>query len=157
MSTATAERLMPTVATPRTKPDGTPYTPEVRETHTEHIGGFPQQVQRVPYFELERNGGIRKFEVRHFPTTVFQAYADASTQGRVELRTAIAQHEAGMADLLAAGWYAEPDEARLAHEGAQQAVARAAAEVAHAAERLSEPAKREYKRRSAESPDHITE
>jgi hypothetical protein len=38
-----------------------------------------------------------------------------------------------------------------------ETVARAAAEVAASAERMTEPAKRQYRKRSAESVEHVTE
>lgn len=136
MSTTTT--LMPVVSGARTKPDGSPFTPDDKE-----------------YWELERNGGIRRYQFIPYPTTVYRA--DTGPTGRVVLTSRIVQSEREHAEATAQGWYSHPDAAKDAHEASQQAIARAAAEAAHAAERLPEPAKREYKRRSAESPDHFTE
>jgi hypothetical protein len=147
---------MPLAPSAKRKNDGSPYTPEDAETYTTHVAGFAQQVQRVPFFELEQNGGVRRYEARYFPMTVFQAHTDG-TQGKVTVRDTIAKNEQHLEELVAQGWHKHPDAAKDAYEGSQRAIAQAAAEVAYAAQSMTEPARREYRKRSADSPTHITE
>ena len=154
----TTQTLMPIVPTPRRKSDGTAYSEEDREAISVlHADGLSQTVHRVPYFELVQNGGVRQFVYAPFPSMVYRASADASTQGKVTLTSTVAQSEAHQRDLLTQGWHVRQEAAIEAHEQGQRDIARAAAETAAAAQKLSPKAQLEYRARSAKSPDHITE
>ena len=149
--------LMPMVDRPLTKADHVPYTPADRVEYTEFVDGHAVTKYRVPYFELGSNGGVRRFVHQAFPMTVFQGYADAESQGKTRLRDTLAQNDRHLTELTGAGWFATPQAALDAYERARQDEARAAAEVAAAAQGMSEKAQRDYRRRSAASPDHVTE
>jgi hypothetical protein len=133
-----ASMLMPMVTNPRTKPDGSAYTKDDKE-----------------FWELERNGGVRRHEHRAYPAMLYQAYT--SDNGKVLTRDRIVATEREADAAKAEGWYAHPTDAIDAHEGSARAVARAAAEVAHAVQSMSEPARKDYKKRSAETDTHVTE
>ena len=152
----TETRLMPLVPNPRRKSDGLQYTDEDREATTV-IGpdGVSQTVQRVPYFELVSNGGVRRYEFAPFPAMVYRGKADAL--GKVQLDQDIAHGEAHLRELQADGWHTKQEAALEAYEQRQRDVARAAAETAASAQTMSEPARREHRKKSADSPDHITE
>lgn len=134
---STAKRL-PTVPRPRTKPDGAPFTEDDKE-----------------FWETEANGGVLRYEPVAFPTTLFRAEHDE--QGRVVVRDRVVVSERAADEARAEGWYGHPDEARDALDGVHRDIARAAAEAAAAAERMSDSARRDYKKRSAATDEHVTE
>lgn len=131
-------KRLPTVSRPRTKADGSPYTQDDKE-----------------YWETEANGGVLKYEHVPFPTTLFRAETDDA--GRIVVRDRIVSSERECDEALAEGWTRHPDEAKDAHDAFHRDIARAAAEAAAAAERMSESARRDYKKRSAATEEHVTE
>jgi hypothetical protein len=151
-------RLMPLADTPRRKSDGTFYTDEDREAVTVLAAdGITQTVQRLPYFELASNGGVRRYVFAPYPAMLYQAYADASAQGKVTLRHTTVVSEQEQRDREAVGWHARQEDALEAYEQAQRDIARAAAENAAKAQTMTTPAQAEFKARSAKTPTHLTE
>lgn len=151
-------RLMPLVPSPRRKSDGTAYTDEDRESVSVIAAdGLSQTVHRVPYFELTQNGGVRRYEFAPYPAMLYQAYADASTQGKVTTRHTTVVNAMEQREREAAGWYARQEDALEAYEQAQRDIARAAAETAAKAQTMTAPAQAEFKARSAKNPTHLTE
>jgi len=157
MATSTDERLMPLASSARRKSDGTAYTPEDREAVSVIVDGYTQTQTRVPYFELSQNGGVRQFVHAAYPATVYKAYRDLTNGGKVALHAEVVRNDDERQKAAQRGFCALPGLAHDALELAEQDVARAAAETAYAAERMSEPARREHRKKSADSPDHVTE
>ena len=128
----------PTVSVPRTRPSGEAYTVDDRE-----------------YWLLEGDGGIRRRQ--HFPYPSFRYRGVMGEGGKPTTESKLVRSDAESAAAAGSGWHDTPALALEAYEQGQRDVARAAAEAAHTAERMPEPAKREYRRRSAESSKHVTD
>jgi len=148
---------MPLASSARRKSDGTAYTPEDREAVSVIVDGYTQTQTRVPYFELAQNGGVRQFVHAAYPATVYRAYRDLTDGGKVALVHEVVQNDDERTQAARRGFCALPGLAHDALEQAEQDVARAAAETAYDAQRMSEPARRSHHKKSAESPDHVTE
>ncbi len=133
----TYEPVMPIVQRPKTKPSGEPFT-----------------VDDPEFWMLEKDGGIRRHVHMDFPKMLYRAFQNDA--GRIAWENTIVGSQREM-DALDAAWKDSPKVATDFYEGLQQDIARAAAEVAHSVERMTEPAKRQYRKRSADTSDHITE
>jgi len=157
MATSSPERLMPLSSSARRKSDGTAYTPEDREAVSVIVDGYTQTQTRVPYFELSQNGGVRQFVHAAYPATVYKAYRDLTDGGKVALHAEVVRDDEEREQAARRGFCALPNLAHDALEQHEQDIARAAAETAYAAERMTEPARRSHHKKSAESPDHVTE
>jgi hypothetical protein len=147
--------VMPIVNHPPTKPNGDPYTVddpqfwELRSTHMPHFGG---------------STGIREHRHYEFPKMVYKATTERTTftseedwRKAFQRQTVESQRELDALIERDPAWATSKDEARAYLTGQKNNIARAAAETAAAAERMSEPAKRAYHRKSAETPTHVTE
>ena len=132
--------LMPMVARPRTKPDGSAFTIDDRE-----------------YWHRERDGGIRRNEVTHmaYPKMLYRGRRGA--QGTAEYETKIVDTSAEHKEAEPFGWVDHPETALKSAEQQREAVAEAAAEAAAAAQTMSAKAKAEYDEESAENPEHVTD
>jgi hypothetical protein len=130
--------LMPMVTSPKTRPDGTAYTVNDKE-----------------YWDLQANGGIRRHQHFAYPAMRYRAVDDGT--GRAKVMDRIVGSEREDSEAKSEGWYGSPVDAKDAYEGSQAAIAQGAAEVAAAAAKMTDKAQREYRKRSAESPEHVTE
>jgi len=132
--------MIPKVSHPKTRAGGKDYTEDDKEFH-----------------ELEKLGGVREYKYLPYPAMRYKAEWDYS-QAKVVVRDRIVESSREDDAAQAEGWTKGPDLALAAHEAREQEVARVAAEVAHTAEtKMSDPAKREYRKRSASTDEHITE
>ena len=154
---ATTDRLMPLSTSARRKSDGTAYIPDDREAVSVIVDGYTQTQTRVPYFELSQNGGVRQFVHAAYPATVYRAKRDYSDGGKVALDMEEVRNDDERAQAARRGFCALPNLAHEALELAEQDVARAAAETAYKAQGMSEAARRSHHKKSADSPDHVTE
>lgn len=132
-------QMLPTVPHPRTRPGGEAYTENDKEFHL-----------------LERDGGIRQYVKLEYPAMRYRGMSDPDT-GKAVCEQRIVGSEREDDDARPAGWCASPVEALAAFEQGARDVAESAARAAHQAQRMTEPAKREYFKKSRESEDHVTE
>lgn len=134
--------LMPMVADPKKKPDGSAYGPDDREFY--HLAGA--------------DGGIRRYVYTPYPKTLYRASRNADN-GKVEVASIVAESERHANELLPQGWViGGPDKAKDAFEIIEQEQGQAAAELAHSVlTRGSAKAKADYTKRSASTDTHLTE
>ena len=135
-----ADCLMPQVARPRTKSDGSLFTIDDRE-----------------YWHRERDGGIRRNEVIHmdYPKMLYRGRPREKDYGEPD--TLIVESGREEQEAAKLGWVDHPAKALVAADKEQDAVAKAAAEAAHSAQKLSPKAKAEYDEESASNPEHVTD
>jgi hypothetical protein len=138
---------MPIVDHPSTKPNGEPFTVddraywELQSTYLKEHGGTT---------------GIRRHVHLEYPKMLYRAKDALRRPDSYEQKIVGSASE--QADVVRAGPWAETMDQAFALLNQQgETVARAAAEVAASAERMTEPAKRQYRKRSAESVEHVTE
>ena len=135
-----ADCVMPLVARPRTKSDGSPFTMDDRE-----------------YWHRERDGGIRRNEVTHmeYPKMLYRGRRPQADHGEPDTLIVESGREEQEAEKL--GWVDHPAKALVAADKAEDAVAQAAAEAAKSAQKMSAKAKAEYDEESAANPEHVTD
>ena len=139
---------MPMVANPSTKPNGDPFTKDDREFWELETTHLPK----------EDNGrGIRQYQYFPYPRMLYKAIAGGMTRESFERVTVQKEREHTATTTRDPAWCESKSEAAAFYERGQQDIARSAAEVASSVQTMSQKAKRQYRKRSAESPKHITE
>ena len=165
-----ADCLMPIVDRPKTK-DGSRT-------------GEPFTVNDPEYWKLEQDGGIRRHQHFAYPKMLYKAARKAN--GKVacmdtppspykfkephEFEFAVKQADAFTASCqrivateaearraFEEGWRESPVEAIAHFEGLENDIAKAAAEAAYAASKMSSRAQAEYAAESASNPEHVTD
>jgi hypothetical protein len=133
-----------------TKADGAP------------LGENDRAFWEVAHRPYEENGekkidGIREYRYMPYPKMLYKSVNERMERDSFERQ--IVQSERHHQDVIASdpAWKEQKAEAREYLTAQRNDEARHAAEAAYKAERMSEPAKREYKRRSAESTAHAQE
>lgn len=131
--------LMPEIANPPTRPDGTPYTE-----------ADPQ------YWELAgAKGGIRRYVYQPYPKMLYRAYTGQT--GRIEIEQTTAQTAKHHEQLTGEGWQTTEDAAKSVENARLDAIAVAAAEAEASARRLSEQAQAEWRKADAVSDGHLVD
>jgi hypothetical protein len=140
-----SQTLMPMVSNPPTRPNGEPFTENDREYWERHDA------------HLERGmRGIRQHVYQPYPRMLFKALngrMDRESFERVVVGSEREQRDLQERD---PAFKESRREASAFYEGLQQDIARAAAETAAAASKMSEKAQAEYRQRSAASSKHVT-
>jgi hypothetical protein len=101
--------------------------------------------------------GIRRHVHYEFPKMIYRATDERKHFDSYERKIVGSEQEMVAALADNPGWQLSKTKAHAWLEQSRNDVARAAAETASAAERMSEPAKRAYHRKSAETSSHVTE
>jgi hypothetical protein len=140
--------MMPLHPHAPTRPSGEPYTVDDREF-------WEYAEARIPH--APEIGGVRQRVHLEWPKMIYKARNGRSDPESFE--TQVVQSESHLTEIRRKdpAWQVGPTEASEFYEGLQRDIARAAAETAASVERMTEPAKRQYRKRSADSPTHVTE
>lgn len=137
---------MPMVANAPTKPNGEPYTQDDRQFWERNDTHLPDGMR-----------GVRAYQYCAYPRMLYKAVAGGMKRESFERLIVQNEREHTATSERDPAWKESKTDAAAFYEGLQRDIARAAAETAAAAEQMSDKAKREYKKRSAESSQHITE
>jgi hypothetical protein len=137
---------MPMAENPPTKPDGKPYTEddrqywELKETH------LPDNIR-----------GVRQHRYFPYPRMLYKAVKGGMHRDSFERVTVQNEREHRVTVERDPAWCESKLDAAEKYDRVQQDIARAAAEVAATVQTMGPKAKREYRKRSAESPKHVTD
>lgn len=162
-----ADCVMPMASRPKKRSDGTPFTIDDKE-----------------YWALERDGGIRQPSTADYPRMLYRALRNSKGQVRcmelpptrygfatdLDYELAVKASEQftqscqrivsgprEFNEALDEGWCESPTDTDAVFERGVSDVARAAAEAAHAVQRMSSTAQAEYAHESATNPEHVTD
>lgn len=138
--------LMPMVGNPPTKPDGKPYTEDDRQYWERNDTHLPDNMR-----------GVRQYQYFAYPRMLFKAINGRQDRDSFERLTVQNEREHKATVERDPAWCESKADAAEFYDRIQRDIARAAAEVAASAQTMSPKAKREYRKRSADSPKHITE
>lgn len=132
------------------KPDGKPYDENDRAFWERHDRPYEENGE-------QRLGGLREHRYMPYPKMLFKATDERGE--RDSFTRQIVQSERHHGDVVAGdpAWKGSKAEATAYLTAQRHDEARHAAEAAYKAERMSEPAKRAYQKRSAESTAHAQE
>ena len=139
---------MPMVSHPPTKPNGDPYTVDDRQFWELNETHLPDDV---------KGRGIRRYQYFPYPRMLFKAVAGGMHRESFERITVQNEREHTARTASDPAWCESKSDAAAFYDQAQRDVARAAAEVAAAAESMSDNAKREYRKKSATDPKHVVD
>lgn len=137
---------MPMVAHPPTKPNGDPYTQDDREFWELNATHLPQGMR-----------GVREHKYFAYPRMLYKAIAGGMKRESFERLTVQNERQHRETVERDPAWCESKTDAAEFYDRGARDVARAAAEVAASVQTMGEKAKREYHRKSAVDPRHVTD